>query len=117
MHSPPYMVLKSYDKKGITVIEIEGRLDAGNYSILKTNFRGLAANQNNFVMDLSKLDSIDSTGLGCVVKCLDTASKANGDVKLSGLKDKPRMLFEMTRAYKIFDIFEDLDMAVDSFIQ
>ncbi len=117
MHSAPYMQLKSYDKKGITIIEIEGRLDAGNYSLLKNNFRELAASQNNFVIDLSKMDSIDSTGLGCIVKCLDTASKAKGDVKLSGLKDKPRMLFEMTRAYKIFDIFEDLDTAVDSFTQ
>jgi anti-sigma B factor antagonist len=111
------MQLKSYDKNGITVVEIEGRLDASCASVLKAKFRELSANQNNFVMDLSNMDYIDSTGLGSIVSCLKVVSTANGDIKLACLKDKPRMIFEITRAYKIFDIFDDLNAAVESFIQ
>jgi len=111
------MQLNSYDKNGITVIQIEGRLDASCASALKIKFKELSAKQNNFVLDLSKMDYIDSSGLGTIVSCLKVVSEASGDVKLACLKDKPRMIFEITRAYKIFDIFDDLDAAVESFIQ
>ena len=111
------MQLNSYDKNGITVIGIEGRLDSSCASMLKTKFKELSAKQNNFVLDLSKMDYIDSTGLGAIVSCLKVVSEASGDVKLACLKDKPRMIFEITRAYKIFDIFDDLGAAVESFIQ
>ncbi len=111
------MLINSYDKNGITVIELEGRLDAGAAPGLKNKFRELSAKQRNFVLDLAKMEYVDSTGLGCIVACLKTVSELNGDVKLACLKDKPRMIFEITRAYKIFDIFDDLNAAVDSFIQ
>jgi len=111
------MQLKSYDKDRITVVEIEGRLDASCAPVFKAKFRELAAKQNNFVFDLSKMDYIDSTGLGSIVSCLKVVSESSGDVKLACLTDKPRMIFEITRAYKIFDIFDDLNAAIESFIK
>jgi anti-sigma B factor antagonist len=111
------MEINSYEKNGIAIIELEGRLDAGAAPKLKNKFRELSVKQHNFVFDLKKMEYVDSTGLGCIVACLKTVSEQNGDVKLACLQDKPRIIFEITRAYKIFDIFDDLDAAVGSFIQ
>jgi anti-sigma B factor antagonist len=109
------MQIDAYDKGEVTIIVIKGRLDAGNVSDLKNKFRDLATKQHKFVFDLSGMEYIDSTGLGSVVSCLKASTEADGDVKLACLQDKPRMIFEITRAYKIFDIFDDLDAAVEAF--
>lgn len=109
------MQLNSHDKNGITVIDISGRLDAANAPQVKSKFRELSAKQSKFVLNLEKLEYIDSTGLGSIVSCLKAATEAGGDVKLAQLQDKPRMIFEITRAYKIFDIFDNLDAAIEAF--
>lgn len=109
------MQIKVSDKDAVKVISIVGRFDASNAPNLKNTFRDLTAQDKNFVMDLAGMEYIDSTGLGSIVSCLKSATEKGGDVKLACLQAKPRMIFEITRAYKIFDIFDDLDTAVKSF--
>lgn len=69
----------------------------------------------NFVIDMAECDFIDSTGFGTIVACLKSASQGGGDIRIARLQDKPRMVFDITRAHKIFDIFDDLDAAMQSF--
>jgi len=109
------MKLKSYQKDGIVVIEISGRLNAVNVHLLKKEFQKFCPEENCFVFDLSPLEYLDSTGLGGIVSCLKAASDNSGDVKIACLQNKTKMVFEITRAYKIFDIFEDLDSALAAF--
>ncbi|HOH47134.1 MAG TPA: STAS domain-containing protein, partial [Candidatus Cloacimonadota bacterium] len=66
-------------------------------------------------LDMAECDFIDSTGLGTIVACLKSASQGGGDIRIARLQDKPRMVFDITRAHKIFDIFDDLDAAIQSF--
>ncbi|MHB9140159.1 MAG: STAS domain-containing protein [Victivallaceae bacterium] len=115
MHCKSYLQVNSYDKNEITVVEITGRLDAGSAPGLKARLVELCRNQINFVFDLSEMDSIDSTGLGCIITCRNVVSKNNGNVRLACPQAKPQMVFEITRAHKIFDIFDDLDAAIESF--
>jgi len=98
-----------------TVISVGGRLDAAGAPLLKKEFSQLLRENKNFVFDLAGMDFIDSTGLGCIVGCLKSAVEIDGNIKLSRLQEKPRMVFEITRAYKIFEIFDDLDAAVGSY--
>jgi anti-sigma B factor antagonist len=58
---------------------------------------------------------IDSTGLGMIVACLKSASQAGGDIRLARLQEKPKMVFDITRAYKIFQFFDSLETAVASY--
>ena len=109
------MQLDNYDKNGVTVITVTGYLDAGNAAVLRNKFQEFIFKQQNFVIDVSGLDYIDSTGLGCLVSCLRMASESGGCLKLSGLHDKPQMLFEITKAYKIFALFDSVDAAIASF--
>jgi len=103
------------DRGNAAVITISGRLDASNVERVKKQFPEWLATNNRIVMDLSAMDFLDSTGLGGIVACLKYAVEADGNLKIACLQDKPRMVFEITRAYKIFDIFDDVDAAVESF--
>ena len=109
------MKLKSYKKDDVVIIEISGRLNAVNIHLLKKKFQKFCPEENCFVFDLAQLEYLDSTGLGGIVSCLKNATDNNGDVKIACLQNKTRMVFEITRAYKIFDIFEDVDSAVAAF--
>lgn len=102
-------------EKNIGIIPIDGRLDASKVDNLKKDFLIWLNETNNFILDLKRMDFIDSTGLGGIVACLKYASEKNGDLKIACLQPKPRLVFEITRANKIFDIFDDVKAAVESF--
>jgi len=102
-------------REGVSVISVNGRLDAVSASDLKAKFGKWLNDGNRYVMDLDGMDFIDSTGLGSLVACLKSAAEQGGEIRLCGLRPKPRMVFEITRAYKIFDIYDNLDAAVQAF--
>ncbi len=102
-------------RKGAGIVSLEGRLDASNSKVLKDHFQDYLSKSRNFVFDLGKLEFIDSTGLGAIVACLKYVSELNGDIYIAKLQAKPRMVFEITRAYKIFDVFDDVESALEAF--
>ncbi len=69
----------------------------------------------NVVIDLKNVDFVDSTFLGSLVAGLKKATMKNGDLKISGLQEPVKAMFELTRLYKIFDIFNTREEAVKSF--
>lgn len=105
-----------YEQKGkIGIIGIAGRLDASNEKELKELFHPYLEESINFVLDCSKLEFVDSTGLGAIISILKSSTELGGDIYIANLQVKPMMLFEITRAYKIFEIFDDVDTAVAAF--
>lgn len=109
------MDITSRDESGVMVMSIGGRLDAEHAELLKNEFRKLLSPGTRMVMDLEKLDYLDSTGLGALVFCLKNCNERGGKLKLASLGEKPRMIFEITRAYRIFDIYDDLGQAIAAF--
>lgn len=69
----------------------------------------------NVVLDLSQTEFIDSSFLGTLVAGLKKATMMNGDLKLVGLRETVKSIFELTRLYRIFDIFDNKDAALKSF--
>ena len=106
------MEMGHYEKDGVLIITVEGRLDAGHSEILKKYFSDLVESYGKFVFDLAKMEYLDSTGLGAIVFCLKSCSENNKILKIANLTERPRLIFEITRAYKIFDVYDNLDSAV-----
>ena len=106
------MNIATHTQNGIVILEINGRLDAEHAEILKNEFSKLIPANSMFLLDLSGMDYLDSTGLGAIVFCLKSCGEHGGVLKLANLTDKPRIIFEITRAYKIFDIYDNLDAAL-----
>ena len=59
---------------------------------------------NRFVVNLSRVDYIDSSGLGVLVAVHKRAMQNGGTVILIGMQGTVKELFELTRLDKVFDI-------------
>ena len=64
------------------------------------------------VVDLAAVEFIDSSGLGLLIALLKWAGGRGGDVRIAGLRKTVRMIFEITRTYKVFEIFDTADEAL-----
>jgi len=100
-------------RENVVICTVEGDLDASNYSeLVDLASAEIEAGRPRVVLGLSKMDYIDSSGLGALVKLLKKSRLASGDTKLTGLKPEVRKVFELTHLDKIFDIFPEVDAAV-----
>ena len=100
----------------IYLLELSGRLDVTCSGQLKDTVSAMIDKQKkNILVDLSAVHFIDSSGLGMLVACLRSATKASGTLKITSLQESPKKLFEVTRLDRVFEIFEDRDSAIKSF--
>lgn len=67
------------------------------------------------VLQMDRTDGYDSIGLSMLLDLQDQARQAGGAVKISGLADPGRKIFEVTRLDQRFDIFDSVIDAVASF--
>ena len=69
----------------------------------------------NIILNLEKVDYIDSTGLGVLVMAATTLQKAGGALKLLNLNRRNIELMVMTKLSTILEIFNDETDALNSF--
>jgi anti-anti-sigma factor len=69
----------------------------------------------NIIVDLCYCEFIDSTFLGALVVSLKRLLSVKGTLKLCNLKPAVQSMFELTRMYKVFEIYDSLDKALASF--
>ncbi len=67
------------------------------------------------VLQMDRTDSYDSIGLTSLLDLQDQARQSGGGVKISGLAEPGRKIFELTRLDQRFDLFESVIDAVASF--
>lgn len=67
------------------------------------------------IVDLSSCEFMDSSFLSLLVHSLKKAVKHNGDLRLVGLQPSVKAMFELTRLYRVFEIFNDPQVAIKSF--
>ena len=67
------------------------------------------------VIDLSTVEFLDSTYLGEIVNVLKKVAKLGGDLKLVGFKPVVRSMFELTRLFRVFESYSELQDAIKSF--
>ena len=60
------------------------------------------------MLDATKLDYIDSAGIGAPVSALTNVKKAGGDLRLAGAKDRILRLFTMTGVDRLLTIYPTL---------
>jgi anti-sigma B factor antagonist len=104
------------EKDGIWVVVTEERLDALEAPKVKDAVKKLAEEGKlKILIDMGKTRFIDSAGCGSLVASLRTIAKNKGDMKISRPSAQVQTLFELTRLHRIFEIFDDVEGAVNSF--
>jgi anti-anti-sigma factor len=109
--------IRKREREGVTLLDLEGRLIVGEPAgKLREEILALsAAGQNRIVLNLQKVDFIDSTGLGAMVICFTTIKKAGGTLKLLNLAERGIELLVLTKLTSVFEMFDDEQHAVNSF--
>jgi anti-sigma B factor antagonist len=105
------------EKNGIVIIVVEGKMVGGPDATLLSEklHEYIEAGKNRFVVDMSKVDWMNSSGLGILIGGLSTVRSRGGSMKLLNVGKKPRELLEITKLDRIFEIYEQEDAAIASF--
>ena len=105
------------DKVGdVIVVTLQGEhLDAGNTKDFKQDVTALVEPNAKVVLDLSRVQFVDSSGCGAILSYLRQLKSAGGDLKLCAVTKPVRSLFELVRMHRVFDIFNTRDEAVKAF--
>jgi anti-sigma B factor antagonist len=107
---------QSRDGSGVTVVKVEGQLIVGNRQELKDLvFAALDKGERRILVDFSQTGYIDSSGLGALVSISKRVREAGGELRLSGLNEDLRSLFELTKLDTLFAIAETPQQALSSF--
>lgn len=87
------------------VITLMGSMYVEEASVLRKNLIGyIDKGHTRFLINLSSVDYIDSSGLGVLVGIHKRALERGGSVTISGLQGTVKQLFELTRLTRVFDI-------------
>ena len=111
------MKLNHREDNGVMVIEPKGKIMGGPES---TELHDLLHDlidqgKKSVVIDLSKVDWMNSTGLGLLISGLTTLRKSGGELKLANVTDKIQSLLTITKLVTIFKSFDTVDEAIKSF--
>ena len=113
------MVVNCTKVKGIGVVEVKDPLTAATVDSFReqlSNWQEGEHHVKNYVIDMEKVDFMDSAGLGTLIAVLKRVTERGGDMKIACLQKKPRMVFEITRAYKVFEIYDSVEDALRVFL-
>lgn len=89
----------------VTVIDVEGQLIVGNRQELKARvLEELEKGARTFVVDFANTGYIDSSGLGVLVSLSKKIRERSGELRLAGLNEDLRTLFELTKLDTLFTI-------------
>ncbi len=110
-----YMVEKVVD--GIMLVDVRGHITLGpETESLRSKLKHLLnAGHHQIILNLAEVTYLDSVGLSSLVAGYTSARNAGGDLKLLHLPRGVHQLLQITRLSTVFEIFEDLGTAVESF--
>jgi anti-sigma B factor antagonist len=111
------MKISHREENGVMIIEPKGKIMGGPES---TELHDLLhelieQDKKSVVIDLGKVDWMNSTGLGLLISGLTTLRKSGGELKLANVTDKIQSLLTITKLVTIFKSFDTVDEAIKSF--
>jgi len=114
------MEVHSHKKNNIVIYDMEGefsRSDAVAATIHQRIKEQLEIGSINFIFNFEKIDFVDSLGVGELVACYISITKLKGKLKIIKIPAKIRMLFRFTMLDRIFEIYDDEETAIQSFVK
>jgi len=102
---------------GVKLVKLKGRLSMGppldRFNATMTEL--LSQGQNRIVLDIEEVPTIDSSGIGMLVRHLTTAKQNGGAIRLLKPSKFTVQTLKMVGLLNLFATFEDAEAAVASF--
>jgi len=111
------MRIKTSEKYDAVVVELKGNVmggpDAQEFQDLLHNL--LDEGKKNVVINLAAVKFMNSSGLGMLISGFTTMKNGGGSLILANATEKINSLLVITQLITIFENFESIDEAVESF--
>ncbi|MEL6190849.1 MAG: STAS domain-containing protein [Bacteroidota bacterium] len=107
------------DKNKIGVYSLSGNLigEADGIAMTESFSEKLELGYEHFVIDLSDLQHINSSGLGVLITLLTKARKKGGELMLANPSSYIKNLLLITKLNTIFDIHASTEEALGAFVK
>jgi anti-sigma B factor antagonist len=101
----------------IVVLEPKGKIMGGPDATLLHDklHEFIDQKKKKVVIDLAKVEWMNSTGLGILISGLTTMRNNGGELKLAGVTEKIESLLTITKLITVFENYDSVDQAVQSF--
>jgi anti-sigma B factor antagonist len=98
--------------KDMCVVSVAGEIDVYTSPTLKLALVDAVDDGCGvLVVDMDKVDFIDSSGLGVLVGALRRVKEAGGDMRLVTCRETVIKIFKITGLDKVFSMFKTVDQA------
>jgi len=98
----------------LTVVELSGHLNLGNelMSVETAVKRLIDEGARKLVIDVTRLEYIDSAGIGMLVACNGQMDRAGGKMRVAGAQGTVAKSFEVVHMDRITSLDADVDAAL-----
>ncbi len=97
----------------VLVIKCQGRIVAGNEVFtLHAQVGDSIDKYGDIVLQLEEVEFVDSSGLGAMVRLMQSARAKGGDLKLSGVTERLRKTMQMTGLLSQFETYDSVEEAI-----
>ena len=111
------MEIRSEYRTHIRIIELDGRLEAFTVGAFREEIKVFLENdEHSFIVDLSKVEFMDSAGMSALVSLLKSARQADGEVVLvKPTNAAAYRILSLTRFDKVFSMTDSVEDAIEKF--
>lgn len=101
----------------VVILDLQGKLviGTGDVAMRKAFVSALEGGATKILINLDDVKTIDSSGLGELMRCRVTAAEKNAQIKLLNVNLKARKLLTMASLVGVFEMFDNEALAVESF--
>lgn len=100
----------------VLICALEGEVDINTSPVLRKSFEEIIKkNEKKVLVEFSQVSYIDSSGLATLIEMFQRLKKIGGVMRFSGMNQKIKNTFEITKLHKLFEIFETKETALKGY--
>ncbi|MCD6162886.1 MAG: STAS domain-containing protein [candidate division Zixibacteria bacterium] len=111
------MKLTHRESDNVIILEPKGKIMGGpDATMLHDRLHDfIDQNKKKVIIDLAKVEWMNSTGLGILISGLTTMRNNGGELKLAAVTEKIESLLTITKLITVFENYDTVDAAIESF--
>jgi anti-anti-sigma factor len=114
------MKISTREKNDVLIFDIEGeirRSDITDITLHQLVKDQLDSGKRNILLNFQNVEFIDSFGVGEILASYISTHNLGGKLKIAKISKKLYLVFQVTMLTKVFEIFDDEELALGSFIK
>lgn len=111
---PMNLVVEVFGDVMVITINAE-QLEVGNADDMRAALDQAIGEAKKVVLDMSRVEFVDSRGCGVILSCLKHLAERGGDLKLCRINKPVRTVFDLIRLHKMCELTDTREQAIQVF--